>query len=254
MKDAVSAAGLAGKAVPVDAATRETVAAGAERRSAQTALPLDLPARSTFDAFCVGTNAELVERLRRQRERFACVWLFGGAGVGKTHLLQAVCLSRPRSAYIPAARISAAGASIDAYGDCLNVAIDDVQHWLNDRAAEVALFDLYNRVLANEGELLLTADRSPRELVFALNDLSSRFAAAACYHVAPLEDQGKAQLLVKNAKERGLLLSDDVVFFLLSRIGRDQRHLLDILEQLDRSSLAAQRRITIPFVREILCI
>lgn len=255
MKDAVLVAGTAaGKAAePMRKSDREAVANTPRLGAAQTALPLDLPARSTFEAFVVGTNTELVERLRRP-DRFACVWLFGDAGVGKTHLLQATCLSRPRSAYIPAGQVGAAEASIGTYADCQNVAIDDVQHWLGNRGAEVALFDLYNRVLANDGELLLTADRSPRELVFALPDLASRFSAAACYCVAPLQDQGKAELLTRIAQERGLLLSDDVVFFLLSRIGRNQRYLLDILDQLDRSSLAAQRRITIPFVRETLCI
>ena len=255
MNDAASAAGPAAGKAPnqMREADQEAVASASRLGAAQMALPLDLPTRSTFDAFVVGANAELVERLRRH-DRFACLWLFGDAGVGKTHLLQAVCLSRPRSAYIPAGRINAAEASIGAYADCLNVAIDDVQHWLGSRGAELALFDLHNRVLANDGALLLTADRSPRELAFALPDLASRFSAAACYRVAPLQDQGKAQLLSRIARERGLVLSDDVVLFLLSRIGRNQRYLLDILDRLDRSSLAAQRRITIPFVRETLCI
>lgn len=232
---------------------------------AQLALPFQLLERSTFERFVVGANRELVERLRTRRSQFACCWLFGGAGVGKTHLLQAVCHSRPRASYIPAGEFdpaiesaaageSAADASLRAYAQFECVAIDDVMRWIGNRAAEVALFHLYNQLLASGGELLLTADRSPLELNFALRDLASRFGAAACYRVAPLRDEDKAQLLASIAHQRGLQMSEDVVGYLLARVARDQRHLLEILDRLDRSSLAAQRRITIPFVRDVLCI
>ena len=229
--------------------TRETSSV-----AAQLPLPLELPERSTFDRFVVGANAELIESLQRRRKRFACLWLFGGAGVGKTHLLQAACHSRAFAAYIPAARIKAAAASLDAYADFESIAIDDVQHWLGDRSAEISLFDLYNRLQESDGELLLTANRSPLEPAFALRDLASRFGAAACYRIAPLRDEGKAELLAQVARERGLLLSDDVVRFLLSRVSRDQQSLLSVLDRLDCSSLAAHRRVTIPFVREVLCL
>ena len=227
---------------------------------AQLALPFQLLERSTFERFVVGANGELVERLRKRPSRFACCWLFGGTGVGKTHLLQAVCHNRPRASDIragevdPADESAAADASLRAYAQFECVAIDDVMRWIGNRAAEVALFHLYNQLLASGGELLLTADRSPLELNFALRDLASRFGAAACYRVAPLRDEDKAQLLASIAHQRGLQLSEDVVGYLLARVARDQRHLLEILDRLDRSSLAAQRRITIPFVRDVLCI
>ena len=222
--------------------------------AAQLPLPFQLVEHSTFDRFVVGGNAELIDRLRRRRAQFGCLWLFGGAGVGKTHLLQAVCHSRARSIYVPAGERAAAEASLSACADFENVAIDDVPRWLAGRAAEVELFDLYNRLRASGGELLLTADRPPHQIAFSLPDLASRFGAATCYEVAPLRDDGRAQLLGNAARRRGLLLSDEVVNFLLSHVGRDQRHLLGILDRLDRSSLAAQRRITIPFVKDVLCI
>ena len=102
--------------------------------------------------------------------------------------------------------------------------------------------------------MVVTADRSPLDIEFALPDLASRLRAAAWYRVAPLGDEDKVRLLVDAGQDRGLELPADVVHFLLLRVSRDQRELLRILDQLDRSSLAAQRRITIPFVKESLCL
>ena len=218
----------------------------------QTALPFDLGVYCTFERFVVGDNGELVERLRADRTGAENTWLFGAPGLGKTHLLLACCRHHPDSAYIPAADLSPA--DLDDYSRFQLVAIDDVPRWLGERRSEVALFDFYNRLQAAGARLVWSADRSPRECTFALPDLASRLCAAACYRIAPLADHDKARLLQAAARERGLVLGEDVVPYLLSHVGRGQGELLGTLERLDGSSLAAQRRITIPFVKEVLCI
>ena len=220
--------------------------------SAQLALPFDLGVGSTFERFVAGDNRELVERLRAGGHGAESTWLFGAPGLGKTHLLLACCRQHPDSAYVPAADFSPA--ALDGYTRCPLVAIDDVPCWLGERRSEVALFDFYNRMHAAGARLVWSADRSPRECRFALPDLKSRLCAAACYRVAPLADHDKARLLQAAARERGLVLGEDVVPYLLSHVGRGQGELLATLDRLDGSSLAAQRRITIPFVKEVLCL
>ena len=218
----------------------------------QTALPFERAAHCTFERFAVGDNGELVHRLKAHWRGAENTWLFGAAGLGKTHLLLASCQHHPDSAYIPAADFSPA--ALDGYARFRLVAIDDVPCWLGDRRSEVALFDFYNRLRAAGARLVTSADRSPRECTFALPDLKSRLCAAACYRVAPLADHDKARLLRAAASERGLVFGDEVVRYLLSHVGRGQGELLGMLDRLDGSSLAAQRRITIPFVKEVLCL
>ena len=220
--------------------------------SEQLILPLALPESSTFERFLVGSNAELVARLRQPDAGFDCLWLFGESGVGKTHLLQALCHAEPAASYVPAREIGAD--SIDGYGHSDVVTVDDVQCWLDSREAEVAVLALYHRLSAARARLVLTADRSPLDANFAVADLASRLRAAACYRVAPLDDEGKLRLLINAGRDRGLEIPEEVVHYLLQRVGREQRELLRILDRLDRSSLAARRRITVPFVKEALCL
>lgn len=222
--------------------------------AAQLVLPFELRERCTFARFVTGANGELVARLRRAEPGFACLWLYGQPGIGKTHLLQAICHRDPGACYVPARRLAAEPRSMEGYGRFPTVTIDDVEQWLGQHAAEVAFFDFYNRLRGSGARVVVTASRSPLDCVFALPDLRSRLCAAACYRVAPLPDEDKPALLVGAARDRGLHLGEDVVRFLLARVSRDQRELLGLLDRLDRASLTTQRRITIPFVKETLCL
>lgn len=221
-------------------------------RPAQLPMPFELPEQCTFERFIVGGNAELVKRLREPADSFEALWLFGPQGVGKTHLLQALCHDRAGAAYIPAGGIDATSLDVYAWFDV--VGVDDVQGWLGDRASETALFALYNRLVAKGATLVFTAERSPLHTQCVVPDLASRLRAANCYAVAPLSDEEKLKMLTAVARRRGFVLGDDVLRFLLVRTSRDQRELLRILDRLDHASLAEQRRITIPFAKEVLCL
>lgn len=219
----------------------------------QLALPFALPERHTFERFVGGANGELIARLKRPVDGFECLWLFGEPGVGKTHLLQAACHHLTPSAYIPAA-VVAADATLAGYRRFAFVGVDDIADWLGELRTEVAFIGLYNELAEAGARLVVAAAESPRGTKFALADLASRLRAAACYEIRPLGDDDKASLLGRAAAERGLGMGDEVVRFLLSRASRDQRDLLRILDRLDRSSLAAGRRLTVPFVKEVLCL
>lgn len=221
--------------------------------SQQLVLPLVAHECSTFERFVVGSNDELMDRLQRPEAGFDCLWLFGEPGVGKTHLLQAVCHASPEASYIPAREIGA-DSVLEGYAQFGVVTLDDVHCWLGNRDRELALMALYGSLSARQARLVVTANRSPRDIPFAVPDLGSRLRAAACYRVAPLHDDDKVRLLVEAGRDRGLELQADVVRYLLQRVSRDQRELLRVLDQLDRTSLAAHRRITIPFVKETLCL
>lgn len=217
----------------------------------QLPLPITVPARNTFARFIAGGNGELIARLRRPVQGFECLWLYGAPGVGKTHLLHAASHDQNASAYIPAREI-APSAELDGYSGFALVGIDDICCWFGERDAELAFIALYNTLSRRNMRLLLSGDRSPRALGFALPDLASRLRAASCYRIAPLGDAGCTELVRRVAAERGLGLGADVLHFLLLRTSRDQRELLRILDRLDALSLAAKRRITVPFVKDAL--
>lgn len=218
----------------------------------QLTLPFPLRVRSRYENYVAGANGRVVARLTSPRESFECLWLFGAGGVGKTHLLQAVCHADAGSAYIPAAQVPAREVALAGYGRFDGVLVDDVERWIGHRAAEAELHGIYNELLRRNARLILTAGRPPREVRFALPDLATRMRAAECYELESLSDDDKLPLLVNAADDRGIRLAPEVVRYLLTYVSRDQRVLLDVLDRLDRASLQASRRLTIPFVKEVL--
>jgi DnaA family protein len=185
------------------------------------------------------------------------VFLHGGAGSGRTHLLIAACASanaNGRSAqYLPLARLGAARATaIRGFGGSELLAIDDVGAIAGDRDAEHALFDLYNRCRADHATLLFAAAAPPAQLGIGLPDLVSRLAACTQFALKPLDEVERRIVLRERALARGIELDDAALDWLFTRRNRDLATLLDLLETIDAASLAAKRRVTVPFLRSLL--
>lgn len=222
--------------------------------------PLDLrwPPHQRLDAFWPGANVSALQGVTDVANGGdAWLYLHGPAGTGKSHLLIGACraaidANRPARylslAQLPAPRADAI-AAVDAEG---LLAIDDVQAIAGEREAERALFDLYNRAKAAGARMLFAADASPAELGIALADLVSRFAMCTQYALRPLDDAGRRAMLRVLAGRLGLRLDDEVLDWWFVRQPRDPASLVALLQRVDRASLAAQRRITIPFLRELL--
>jgi len=95
-------------------------------------------------------------------------------------------------------------------------------------------------------------DRPPRQLNLQLPDLASRLDWGQIYKLQPLNDDEKVQALQLRSRLRGFELPEDVGRFLLKRLDREMRTLFMTLDRLDRASITAKRKLTIPFVKEIL--
>jgi DnaA family protein len=195
-------------------------------------LPLEIsrPPEPTLDNFIPGANAEAHARVRALAEGVlgeSVVYLWGGAGTGRSHLLRA------------AAR--AGGARL--------VCADDVGRL--DAAGQQALFNAINAAREGGGAVLAAGDAPPAQLALR-PDLASRLGWGLVYQLHPLTDAHKAAWLRVEAAQRGLQLGDDVIDYLLTRLPRDLPSLAALLAQLDRYALARKRQITLPLVREFL--
>ncbi len=185
------------------------------------------------------------------------VYLVGPAGSGKTHLALAVCAAAEQagrgSAYLPLQ--AAAGRLRDAL-EALEgrdvVALDGLDAIAGQREDEVALFDFHNRARAAGVTLLYTASAAPDALGLVLPDLRSRLSQCGRILLDTLDDAGRGAVLRERAIRRGLALDQAAIDWLLTRTGRDLGGLVVLLDRLDRESLAAKRRITVPFLRQVL--
>lgn len=222
---------------------------------AQLPLALALADHASFDTFVAGANAPAVEHVRSLAAGGAdSVWLWGAAGAGRSHLLQAAC--RAASAAGRRAMYVALPASSPAILADLErvelLAIDDVQTVAGDVDWEQPLFAILNANLSRSGALLLAAAAPASQCGFALADLASRGAGAVTYRLAPLDDGERAAALRLHAAARGLSLDTAAAEFLLKRVDRDMATLTRWLAKLDAASLTEQRRLTIPFIRELI--
>jgi DnaA family protein len=132
------------------------------------------------------------------------------------------------------------------------ICLDDIQLVAGNTLWQKAIFDLYNRVLEQNNCLLITGDQSANKLDISLPDLESRLTWGLTEQLKPLDDTQKIIALQYRASQRGLVLTNEVVNFLLTRLSRDMTTLIDSLDALDKASILQQRKITIPFIKEVL--
>lgn len=224
-------------------------------------LPLSLKLRddAIFDNFFVGDNALLITSLKQfivdRSEQF--IYCYGEDGVGRTHLLQSCCHVANESHrslfYLSLSDYHAFSPTLfDALEDQDCVCIDDVDAIVGNREWEEALFHFYNRARDHQTQLLVSAKIPPQQLQCALKDLQSRLSWGLVLEVKKLSDHEKMQALQLRAELRGLQLSEEVAQYLVHHFSRNMRDLVLVLEKLDQASLAAKRKLTIPFIKQIL--
>jgi DnaA family protein len=230
----------------------------------QLALNLRLRDGSSFENFWPVRNREAVARLQAALAELVrgagraepAFFLWGEAGTGRTHLLEAACRTLGAqgltAAYVPLtehARLSP-GLLEDRETEAL-ICLDDLDAVAGDPAWEGALFALIERQRSAGGMLLAAARHAPARLGWRLADLASRLSWGPVYQLLALTDEDKLAAVRLRAERRGLDLPEDVARYVLSRHPRDLHSLFALLERLDQVSLAEQRRLTIPFLRSL---
>jgi len=227
-------------------------------------LPLGMRVRddATFANYYPGANAAALGYVERLCEPDAgwtesLIYLWGGNGVGRSHLLQAACRRVEQrgepALYLPLAEgVKHGPALLDNLEQYALVCLDDLDAVAGQSEWEEALFHLFNRLRDSGRCLLLAASTSPRGLPVQLADLKSRLTLALVFQLQSLSDEDKLRALQLRASRRGLHLSDEVGRFILTRGERSMSTLFELLERLDEASLQAQRKLTIPFLKETL--
>lgn len=211
-----------------------------------------------FNNFYVdATNAPALHYLQNflnnTTENYAYVW--GKPATGRSHLLQACC-EQARSVNLQASYLPFNAMLAPEMLDCLEfsdlVCLDDINVVAGNSDWEEALFHFFNRIKETGKHLLISGICAPRELAIKLPDLKSRLTSGVIFQLHELSDSDKLAALRLHAQQRGLELPDEAAEFLLRRWSRDMPALLVALEKLDRASLAAQRKLTVPFIKQVL--
>lgn len=216
----------------------------------QLTLSLKLKDEATFANFYVGDNAALLECLRDPQIPFFYLW--GAKGVGKTHVLQASC-HLARSMYLSLQERDILPLNIfDGFENLDLLCLDDIEAAMGDSAWEETLFHCYNRARDHQVKIIVASSMPAKLLACQLPDLQSRLLSGVSFEMKPLLDNDLLSALTMRAKNRGIFLAEDVAQFLLRHYPRNMQDLYSILDKLDHASLTAKRKITIPFVKQVL--
>ncbi|WP_424946690.1 DnaA regulatory inactivator Hda [Candidatus Spongiihabitans sp.] len=234
----------------------------------QTVIPIGIEDDASLECFYSKRNQPLIEQLKNllagaRAKRVLYLW--GESGSGKTHLLNACCRAAGKSGrqnlYVSLKQHGGQhGGRLeqlsDVHKDTL-VCIDDLQQIVGCAPGQNQIFSLYEKIMNGAGMngagAIVVSGTSPLGSIgITLKDLESRLSSGGVFNIYALDDDEKRTALKLTATKRGFALDDGVVQFIMSHYQRDTKSLFALLDKLDRGSLQAHRKITIPFVKTLM--
>jgi chromosomal replication initiator protein len=196
------------------------------------------------------------------------LFLYGGTGLGKTHLLHAVGNAiadrkpNARVVYMHSERFvqdmvkALQNNAIEEfkryYRSVDALLIDDIQFFANKERSQEEFFHTFNALLEGNQQIILTSDRYPREINGVEDRLKSRFGWGLTVAIEPPELETRVAILMKKAENHNIRLPDEVAFFIAKRLRSNVRELEGALNRVIANANFTGRAITIDFVREAL--
>jgi DnaA-homolog protein len=213
------------------------------------------PEAPSFGNFVVGDNTEAVSLLAslankgRGNTTNAAYVIWGGPGVGKSHLLAAFGIAVADTG-LQVMRLSADSAfPVDPFVDMDLLCVDDADRLSSQQQGW--LFTAFNHV-AQSGGCTLASGRSAPGLWSMRDDIRTRMGSGLALEILPIPQDGLSQALAHYAASRGFVVSQEVLAYLMSHTRRDLTSLCQTLAGIDRMSLAKKRPVTIPLLRAYL--
>lgn len=229
--------------------------------------------KHTFDNFVEGKSNQLARAAARQVAdnpggAYNPLFLYGGTGLGKTHLLHAVgngIIARKPNAkvvymhserfvqdMVKALQNNAIEEFKRYYRSVDALLIDDIQFFANKERSQEEFFHTFNALLEGNQQIILTSDRYPKEINGVEDRLKSRFGWGLTVAIEPPELETRVAILMKKADENDIRLPGEVAFFIAKRLRSNVRELEGALNRVIANANFTGRAITIDFVREAL--
>jgi chromosomal replication initiator protein len=267
----------AGAAAPVVAIngthTSSTGAATKVRRLAPTVLGGPINSSFTFDSFVEGKSNQLAKAAAIQvagnpGRAYNPLFIYGGVGLGKTHLMHAVANkikennSEARLAYVHSERFvgdmvkalqhNTINEFKTAYRSLDALMIDDIQFFAGKERSQEEFFHTFNALLESQQQVILTCDRYPKEVDGLEERLKSRFGWGLTVAIEPPELETCVAILMSKAAASHVDLPEEVAFFVAKRIRSNVRELEGALRRVVATSNFTGRPITLDLVKEAL--
>ncbi|KAF7774931.1 MULTISPECIES: chromosomal replication initiator protein DnaA [Pseudoalteromonas] len=227
----------------------------------------------TFDSFVEGKSNQLAKAAATQvadnpGSAFNPVFIYGGTGLGKTHLLHAVgngiMANKPdaKIVYMHSERFvqdmvkALQNNAIEEfkryYRSVDALMIDDIQFFANKERSQEEFFHTFNALLEGNQQIILTSDRYPKEIEGVEDRLKSRFGWGLTIAIEPPELETRVAILMKKAQQSKINLPHEVAFFIAKKLRSNVRELEGALNRVIANANFTGRPISIDFVKEAL--
>ncbi|RZQ53841.1 chromosomal replication initiator protein DnaA [Pseudoalteromonas phenolica] len=227
----------------------------------------------TFDNFVEGKSNQLAKAAATQvadnpGNAFNPVFIYGGTGLGKTHLLHAVgngIMEKKKDAKIvymhserfvqdmvKALQNNAIEEFKRYYRSVDALMIDDIQFFANKERSQEEFFHTFNALLEGNQQIILTSDRYPKEIEGVEDRLKSRFGWGLTIAIEPPELETRVAILMKKAQQSNINLPHEVAFFIAKKLRSNVRELEGALNRVIANANFTGRPISIDFVKEAL--
>ena len=227
----------------------------------------------TFVSHVAGKSNQLARAAAQQvgenpGRAYNPLFIYGGVGLGKTHLMQAAGnavverVTDARVVYVHSERFVADMVKALQHNEINNfkryyrsldmLLIDDIQFFAGKSHSQEEFFHTFNTLLDGQRQVIITSDRFPREISGVQERLISRFGSGLTVPIDPPELETRVAILIKKARAREVSLPEDVAFFIAEQIRSNVRELEGALHRLVASANFTGRTIDVDLARDAL--
>jgi len=281
IENAFSAAGLGKIKVEVEASSavsaepdRELPAKTLIQATRDNQYGLNLNSRYTFDNFVIGpsnrhAHAYSIAVADSLAKTYNPLFIYGGVGLGKTHLIQAICHQIKNKlgdslkiAYLPSEQFTnelisaiqrhSTAAFRQKYRNTDVLVIDDVHFFGGKDSTQEEFFNTFNALYDAHKQIILSSDRPPKEIADLQDRLVSRFGWGLTTDIQPPDLETRVAILKKKIEREPVSVPDDVIFFIAQLIKTNIRELEGALVRTMAYSLMEEKPITLNLTKEVL--
>ncbi len=204
--------------------------------------------KKTFDNFIVGNNQDLIVSLKTISNANQLILLYGSKSSGKSHIAEALMNLQINNSISINQNTSFSNLSICDHYEL--VVIDDIDKIIFDHKTEELLFTIINNQILHKKSVVVTSTNNVERCGIGLSDLVSRLLSDKIFYINDLNDEDKIKLLMLYCSERGLVIPEKVINYIINNCSRDLYFLCAFIRTLDKASLSMKKRVTIPFIKK----
>ncbi len=225
----------------------------------------------TFESFVTGESNRLAYNVakavaQKPGIQYNPLFIYGGVGLGKTHLMQAIgnyrlnkgdkviynTFEQFMNRYIAHIRSNTMDRFREYYRNCDILLIDDIQFISNKEQTQDEFFHTFNELHSLSKQIVITSDRPPKKIAGLVDRLKSRFEWGMLVSINPPELETKIAIIKKKAVMDGIYLDDEVVNFLASKLGSNIREIEGTIIRLNAMSNLLRQKITLDFAKNAI--